>query len=90
MLPPPCSRQSSYVYPTHARRASSPSAPNRIASFRSVAETALGLEPEDDEEEQELRDELGMDDEAALAEEQRERGLEETLERLGFGTFRVV
>lgn len=31
-----------------------------------------------------------MDDEAALAEEQRERGLEETLERLGFGTFRVV
>ncbi|KIR34951.1 membrane transporter [Cryptococcus deuterogattii MMRL2647] len=87
MLPPPCSRQSSYVYPTHARRASSPSAPNRIASFRSVAETALGLEPEDDEEEQELRDELGMDDEAALAEEQRERGLEETLERLGFGAY---
>ncbi|WVO22829.1 uncharacterized protein IAS62_004172 [Cryptococcus decagattii] len=87
MLPPPSSRQSSYVYPTHARRASSPSAPNRIASFRSVAENALGLEPEDGEEEQELRAELGVDDEAALGEEQRERGLEETLERLGFGAY---
>lgn len=89
MLPPPSSRQSSYVYSTHARRGSSPSAPKRIASFRSVAENALGLEPEDDDEEEELRAELGVDDEVALAEEQRERGLEETLETLGFGTFRL-
>lgn len=32
---------------------------------------------------------MGVDDEVALAEEQRERGLEETLETLGFGTFRL-
>ncbi|OWZ53581.1 membrane transporter [Cryptococcus neoformans 125.91] len=87
MLPPPSSKQGSYVYPSRARRGSSPSAPKRIASFRSVAENALGLEPEDDDEEQELRDELGVDDDVALAEEQRERGLEETLETLGFGAY---
>ncbi|WVR04249.1 hypothetical protein IAU60_001249 [Kwoniella sp. DSM 27419] len=71
----------------------------RIASFRSAAESVLGLEHDldghgeddtrmggrarrgsSDDEEAALREEMGMEGE-------RERGLEETLEKIGFGAY---
>ncbi|WVQ97518.1 hypothetical protein IAU59_004632 [Kwoniella sp. CBS 9459] len=104
--PPPASRQSSYVYPHNHLSASTTTgdgrAPTyhshtRIASFRSAAESVLGLEHEieredsrvgrsgdddddEDEDHQGLRQEMEMHAEG-------ERGLEETLERIGFGAY---
>nr|ODN86021.1 membrane transporter [Cryptococcus depauperatus CBS 7841] len=80
--PPPSSCQSSYIYP-HSRQQSSEH--TRKPSVRSIAESALGIEHEDGTN-------IGLDaqevnDDAAFVEEQRKRGLEETLERLGFGPY---
>ncbi|WVF70394.1 hypothetical protein IAT40_005184 [Kwoniella sp. CBS 6097] len=112
--PPPASRQSSYVYPHNHLSASTtndgrPSLSghhghSRIASFRSAAESVLGLEHEvereeggmggyggsaaggddDDDNGEGLTEELemGMGDRVGG-----ERGLEETLEKIGFGSY---
>ncbi|WVQ83853.1 hypothetical protein IAT38_005997 [Cryptococcus sp. DSM 104549] len=78
--PPPSSRQSSYAYNlprTHSHRHS------RKPSVRSVAESALGLDGDDDEEA--LRMEMEMAEEVGGM--GNEGGLEETLEKLGFGAY---
>lgn len=92
MLPPPSSRKSSYAYtlPTHAhghnltpsRRAGHPhaSGSGRIPSFRSAAESVLGLDDHEDDEDEDEGENAGMEEEEA-------RGLEETLERIGFGMY---
>ncbi|WVQ75341.1 hypothetical protein IAR50_004960 [Cryptococcus sp. DSM 104548] len=100
MLPPPSTtRKSSYPYVPQRPVSRQPSTASlhppghqRIPSMRSVAETALGLEHDrnDNEveeglEEEQLRMEMAMDDQGA--EEQGGRGLEETLEKVGFGAY---
>ncbi|OCF33983.1 membrane transporter [Kwoniella heveanensis BCC8398] len=111
--PPPASRQSSYVYP-HGHQATStgdgrpilsgPQAKHghsRLASFRSAAESVLGLEHEveretggaggyarsaDDGEDEGDDDGLRQELEMEMG-ESGERGLEETLEKIGFGAY---
>ncbi|ODN74810.1 hypothetical protein L202_07125 [Cryptococcus amylolentus CBS 6039] len=96
--PPPTTRKSSYPYVPQRTVSRQPSTASlqpghqRIPSMRSVAETALGLEHErrdsdvdEDAEDEQLRMEMAMDDEGA--ESQGGRGLEETLERVGFGAY---
>ncbi|WWC87375.1 uncharacterized protein L201_002264 [Kwoniella dendrophila CBS 6074] len=87
--PPPASRQSSYIYAhpnqpsSSTLHASSPIKHGRIPSFRSAAENVLGLDQDDaGAEEGDDEDDGGMNDDDG-----RERGLEETLERIGFGAY---
>ena len=77
MLPPPTSRQSSFAYtlprqPSHSNR--------RMPSFApSHVDTELDEDEEDDDEAEErlaIQEEMGLNE---------GRGLEETLEKLGFG-----
>ncbi|WWD21884.1 hypothetical protein CI109_106372 [Kwoniella shandongensis] len=91
MLPPPSSRQSSYVY--SLPRNSKTGNHARVPSFRSAAGSVLGLGEGDDEdgpdeEEDDLDERRGeVEMGTTRGSSGRERGLEETLERLGFGAY---
>ncbi|WRT65227.1 uncharacterized protein IL334_002170 [Kwoniella shivajii] len=93
--PPPASRKSSYAYshsqPHYSTLSTSPTnttlgrGHGRIPSFRIAAEHVLGLDNEDEDENGDLNEEgEGIDDEDNG---ERERGLEETLEKIGFGAY---
>ncbi|KAK6904238.1 membrane transporter [Kwoniella mangroviensis CBS 10435] len=86
--PPPASRKSSYIF-SHPHQStsgfgstSSPirSTHGRLPSFRTAAENVLGLDHEEDSSNSEEEEE-GADTDG------RERGLEETLEKIGFGSY---
>ncbi|KAK8846568.1 hypothetical protein IAR55_005654 [Kwoniella newhampshirensis] len=83
--PPPSSRQSSYVY-SLPRTQKTGGGHARIPSFRSAAGSVFGLddqEVQDEEEEDVIEGRQG----GADLELERQRGLEETLEKLGFGAY---
>ncbi|WVW78971.1 hypothetical protein I302_100934 [Kwoniella bestiolae CBS 10118] len=81
--PPPASRKSSYIF-SQSTLTSSPirSTHGRIPSFRSAAENVLGLDHEDEDE-----SETEGDDGSDTGGRDGERGLEETLEKIGFGAY---
>ncbi|WWC67456.1 uncharacterized protein I206_101364 [Kwoniella pini CBS 10737] len=91
--PPPTSRQSSYIYshgqPSTSLNSNSPyksKGHGRIPSFRTAAENVLGLAHDDgggggEGDSNEEEDEDNNSDKGV------ERGLEETLEKIGFGPY---
>ncbi|WWC58954.1 uncharacterized protein I303_101499 [Kwoniella dejecticola CBS 10117] len=91
--PPPASRQSSYAY-SHGHGHGQPSTLSagpsayrssghgRIPSFRAAAETVLGLDHDDGNESESGGSDGGDDTDMGV-----ERGLEETLEKIGFGAY---
>lgn len=88
--PPPTSRQNSYAFssPSHIRSSSYrlSSHHDRHASSR----TAEGSDNddrdvEDDDEEEELRMEMELEEELEAGQSGSEKGLEDTLEKLGMG-----
>ena len=89
MLPPPASRQASYVYTLPRRASSNRRIPSLAPSHYSQQVTPEDLREDHDgeEEEAELRFEGRLEMEEDLEGMGEERGLEETLEKLGFGAY---